>query len=300
MAGRPSGFKTEAARAAFYAMYDEAIARSAVPVDESAVATSFGTTHVLTAGDRSKPPLIALHALNFSSTMWLPLLPALTASHHVRLLDTVGGTNRSVATGITTSARHVVAWMDEVTDALDVDHAPLVSASFGGWMAMHYCLARPHRVARLAMLAPAGIVGSFRIKWMLTNFVKTQISPNMTKAQWMLDNLVIEGTRPKLRSDPWRPIAEQFIFGMPNFRRSLREPLPGLQCDIAPLAASGIPVLALIPRNETGHDGPKMARRYRQRLPHAQVELVDDSNHLIFIDQTDVVADRLQTFLSAA
>ena len=300
MAGRPSGFKSEAARAAFCELYDEAIMRSAVSVEESDVATSFGSTHVLTAGDQSKPPLVALHALNFSSTMWLPLLPALTASHHVRMLDTVGGVNKSVATGITSSPRHVVAWMDEVLDALDVDHAPIVAASFGAWMAMQYCLARPQRVARLAMLAPAGIVGLFRIKWLLTNTVKTQISPNTTKAQWMLDSIVMERTRPQLRIDPWRPVAEQFIFGTPNFRRSLREPLPGMRCNIAPLAASGIPVLALIPRNETGHDGPKMARRYRQRLPHAQVELVDDSNHLVFIDQTDLVTDRLQTFLGVA
>jgi len=125
--------------------------------------------------------------------------------------------------------RHVVAWMDEVLDALDVDHAPVVAASFGAWMAMQYCLARPQRVARLAMLAPAGIVGLFRIKWLLTNTVKTQISPNTTKAQWMLDSIAMERTRPQLRIDPWRPVAEQFIFGTPNFRRNLREPLPGMR-----------------------------------------------------------------------
>jgi pimeloyl-ACP methyl ester carboxylesterase len=70
-----------------------------------------------------------------------------------------------VATAITSSPRHVVAWMDEVLDALDIEHAPLVGSSFGAWMAMHYCLARPQRLARLAMLAPAGIVGSPRFTW---------------------------------------------------------------------------------------------------------------------------------------
>jgi hypothetical protein len=73
------------------------------------------------------------------------------------------------------------------------------------------------------------------------------------------------------------PIAHQFIYGMPNFRRNVREPRPGMRCNIQPLAARRIPVLALVPRNETGHDGPMMAQRYRQQLPHAQVELVDDS-----------------------
>jgi hypothetical protein len=30
----------------------------------------------------------------------------------------------------------------------------------------------------------------------------------------------------------------------------------------------------------------------RQQLPHAQVVLVDDANHLVVLDQTDVIARR--------
>ena len=73
--------------------------------------------------------------------------------------------------------------MDEVLDALDVDHAPLVAASFGAWMAMQYCLARPQRVARLAMLAPAGIVGLFCIKWyrMCEEHFVSKLNPSIAK-----------------------------------------------------------------------------------------------------------------------
>lgn len=58
---RPSTFKSEAARAAYYRLWDEALALSEVPVQESDIETSFGTTHVLSAGDPAKPPLIAQH-----------------------------------------------------------------------------------------------------------------------------------------------------------------------------------------------------------------------------------------------
>ena len=43
-----------------------------------------------------------------------------------------------------------------------------------------------------------------------------------------------------------------------------------------------------------------MAERYRQQLPHAQVHFVDDPNHIVFIDRTDVVTDQLQKFLCTA
>lgn len=89
---------------------------------------------------------------------------------------------------------------------------------------------------------------------------------------------------------------EQLITGPLTFRRGLREPRP-VRCDIQRLADTGIPVLAIVGRDETLHDGAVMAERFRQRLPNAQVRLVDDANHLVFIDQEGVVADELQNFL---
>jgi hypothetical protein len=73
-----------------------------------------------------------------------------------------------------------------------------------------------------------------------------------------------------------------------------------MRCNIQPLTASRILVLSLIPCDETGHDGPMMAQRYEQQLPYAQVKLVDDSNHLVFIDRTDMVTDLFQKFLCTA
>jgi hypothetical protein len=72
-----------------------------------------------------------------------------------------------------------------------------------------------------------------------------------------------------------------------------------VRCDIQPLAASVLPVLAVIPRDETLHDGPTMAERFRQQLPRAQAVLVDDANHLVLIDRPDVVSKQLRNFLGA-
>ncbi|MGH3674710.1 MAG: alpha/beta fold hydrolase [Mycobacterium sp.] len=215
MAGPPSGFKAVAAQEAYCRLYDEALALSAVPVEESDVETSFGTTHVLTAGDPTKPPLVALHALAVSSTMWIPMLPTLTASHHVRMLDAVGDLNKSKAT--------------------------------------HYAMSRPERVERLALVGPAGIVIAQHAKWLATMIYRFQLrSITPASAGNAFDAWVMPQSRPRLRSDSWRPIAQQFITGM--------------------------------------------AERFRQQLPQARVRLVDDANHLVPIDQPDVVAEELRDF----
>ena len=73
-----------------------------------------------------------------------------------------------------------------------------------------------------------------------------------------------------------------------------------MRCSVDRLAESGIPALAIIGRDETLHDGPKIAQRLCGRLPNAQVELVDDANHLIFIDQPKVVAELVEEILQNA
>ena len=105
-----------------------------MPVDESDVETSFGTTHVLTAGDPSKPPLVAIHALLVSSTMWIPLLSTLTATHHVRMLDAVGDLNKSLGIEVLSSSARVVEWIDQALQALAIERAAFVAESLGTWM----------------------------------------------------------------------------------------------------------------------------------------------------------------------
>jgi hypothetical protein len=66
---------------------------------------------------------------------------------------------------------------------------------------------------------------------------------------------------------------QQLITGLASFRRGLREPRP-VHCNLRRLADSGVPILVLI-SDETLHDG-----------------------HFIFIDQQQVVADELRSFLA--
>jgi pimeloyl-ACP methyl ester carboxylesterase len=296
---KPSAFRTETARAQYCRIYDDAIAQSPVPVSESDVRTSFGSTHIVTAGDPSKPTLIALHGFMMSSTMWLPMLPALTASHHVVMLDAVGDLNKSVATSALSSAAKVVAWIDEVLGALQIERAAVLGLSFGSWMAAQYAMERPDRVERVAILSPAGIVSRTDTKWLLEMTFKIQLRPTAARVEQAFDTFVMARSRPALRVDPWRPIVQQFILGSLGFRRNIAELRPG-RCSIERLAASGIPALVLIPGNETLHDGATTAQRFRTQLPQARVELVDDAAHLLVVDRPDRVDALVQAFLAEA
>jgi len=278
--------------------YDEAVSLCEMHVDHSDIETSFGATHVLTAGDPSKPTLVALPGMATSSTMWLPLLPALAAAHHVRLIDVIGDVGRSVATAVLTSPAQITAWIGETLDQLGVDRAVFVGASTGAWMATHYAMAHPERVQRLALICPAGIVSAQKPGWLFRALMAGRFRVSRPRFEAFVESLAMVGSHQRMRSDPWRPILEQLISGPFLFRRGLREPRP-VRCNIARLAASRIPVSVVIGREETLHDGKKVAARFRRQLPGAQVHLVENANHLVFIDQQDAVDKYLREFLSA-
>jgi len=94
---RLSKFRSDDARDAYLRLYDTALLDSPIQVTESDVETSFGSTHVLHAGDRSKPSIVALHGSSISSTSWVPLLGTLTASHSVTMIDAIDDAGKSIA-----------------------------------------------------------------------------------------------------------------------------------------------------------------------------------------------------------
>lgn len=143
--GRVSKFRSAAARDEYFKLYDAALAVSTVRVTELDVDTSFGRTHVLHAGDRSKPSLVALHGSSISSTSWIPLLPVLTATHSVTMIDVIDEAGKSVAARPTTKIADITTWLDETLRAIDVQRSSFVAASRGTWIAAHYAVAFPKR-----------------------------------------------------------------------------------------------------------------------------------------------------------
>ena len=281
--GRNLGISIGRGTRAYCQLYDAALATSTVPVTESDIETSFGRTHVLNAGDPSKPPLVALHGSRISSTMWVPLLPTLAATHSVTMIDAIGEPGKSIAAKPITNVTQIVQWLDETLRAVDIERSVIVAASHSALIATHYTMAFPDRVDRLALVGPIGIVSRVRLSKLVRALTTGGVRPTERRIQSLLDATVMPTNRGLLRQEPWRPIMQQFIAGAIGFKPASGN-LPK-RCDLQRLSSAQIPVLAIIGRDESIHSGPKMATRFRQQLPEARVELVDDANHNLFVDQ---------------
>jgi len=300
--GAVSAFRSDDARDAYLQLYDAALTTSTVPVTESDIETSFGRAHLLNAGDPSKPPLVALHGSSISSTMWVPLLPVLTATHSVTMIDAIDEAGKSIATKPTTKSAELVAWLDETLLALGIQRSAIVAASRGAWIATHYSTAFPERVDRLALVCPVGIVIGLRPSFMVHALPTLTVWPTERRVESFLDTMAMPTNRRLLRQEPWQPIMRQFISGAIGFKQALTNARPNpwpmrSDCDLQRLSSARIPVLAIMGRDDALHNGPKAAALFRQQLPKARIELVDDANHMITAEQPEIVEKLLAEFL---
>ena len=119
--GRLPGFKTEGARDRYVAAYNRTLEAAGMDVCQHDVPTRFGTTHVLEVGETTSPPLVLLHTMSFSSTVWARNLLAFSASRRVLAIDTIGDINLSQSTNKVTDRDDYVDWFTDVVALFRAD-----------------------------------------------------------------------------------------------------------------------------------------------------------------------------------
>lgn len=160
MSKQLSMFKTAESEARYFAAYNATLAHWRVPVESFDVPTRFGNTHVNACGPEGAPPLLLLHGLAISSTMWYPNVRDLSRSFRVYALDTIGDKGMSVCTRPLMTALHFVEWLTDVYSGLGFERAHLAGMSYGGFLALNLALFAPERVKKLVLLAPAARRGT--------------------------------------------------------------------------------------------------------------------------------------------
>jgi len=100
------------------------------------------------------PPVVLVHGLGMTRAMWDWLWPALARRFRVVRYDLLGHGESDRPRDTYTLARFADQTA-EVMDGLGLDRAALVGFSLGGLVACAFALARPERVAALAILNSA-------------------------------------------------------------------------------------------------------------------------------------------------
>ncbi len=152
-----SRYKNDEGRKLIHETYDRLLAAWNVETNESDIAGTYGTTHVITAGDTSLPPLLLLHGVgDDSALMWIYNARVLAENFRLYAIDTMGGPGKSEPNEQYYSNFNQAHWLDEVIDTLGIAGAAIAGVSNGAAMTINHTVRYSGKMGKTVLMAAGG------------------------------------------------------------------------------------------------------------------------------------------------
>lgn len=289
-------FRTFEGEIAYLETYNAAMALWPVPYEEVEIPTRFGMSHVVVSGPEDAPPLVLLHGMSMTLTMWSSNVADFSKDYRVYAIDILGQPGKSIPDydePIRDVADYMM-WLHETLDGLSLDNVSLVGMSNGAWIGLNFAITAPECVQKLVLLSPGGcfepLSMQFRLRGMLMAFFTTRFTTDSYMG-WM----GIKDTPGDLAS---QSLLDLFYHGMKHFRMPPETAfvLPVVTSD-EELQALKVPVLLLIGDNEVVYNSAKALERAKRLIPNLEGELVPESNHNMCGSHYPIVDARVLEFL---
>ncbi|MFI5841961.1 alpha/beta fold hydrolase [Catenuloplanes sp. NPDC051500] len=285
---KTSEFTSPAAGSRFLSAYEAALARL-LPLPSASVTTSFGTAVAYRGGASTGTPIVLLPGAGGSAITWYRYAGRLGRQHPVIALDLIGEPGAARQTRPIVDAGEFVACVAETLAGLDVPRCHLVGMSYGGWAALRHEITFPGRAASLTLLDPAGF-GRVTTRFML----------------WLIAGGLAGFTPRTLRhalAGPFRnaTLRDDELMGLLPLQMSFRRRLPAPDTFTdAELASVGVPTMFLLGEHSALYPAAEAAARLTSIMPSAQVLVVPGASHDVPAFAPDLVASRIETFLTTA
>lgn len=262
-------YKTESGGREIQQWYLEILARWPVANEHVRVPTREGETFVVACGPPDAPPLLLLHGSGTNTAMWMGDVAAWAEHFRVYAVDMIGEPGLSAPSRPPLDSDAYALWLDDVLRELGVTRVSIVGASLGGWLALDYATRRPNRVARLALLCPGG-VGKLKMGWLFKAILLRPFG------RWGLRRTMkmVAGFEPRQS----QVFFDYLMLTFTQFRPR-RERLPVFSDEA--LSSLTAPLLVIVGGRDAMLDSQDTARRVRELVPRATVNLLPDVAHAI-------------------
>ncbi|MEA2142821.1 MAG: 3-oxoadipate enol-lactonase [Solirubrobacteraceae bacterium] len=227
-------------------------------------------------------PLVLVHAGVADARMWEPIVPALAAQRRVVRFDMRGFGGSRSGKGTFSPAADLAALLD----ALAIERAHVVGASFGGLVSLEFAAAYPGRVASLVLLAAAlpdiepspGLLAFAEAEEAAIAVGKVEEAVEVNVRMWASHST---------------PDVQTLVADMQRdaFELQLREGAESDEPDppvSARLAAIAVPATVAYGDRDV-EDFEQVARRLHDELPDATLHEIANAGHLLALDQPEAV-----------
>ena len=255
---------------------------------ESWVETGSASLHVTQAGDGT-PALVFLHYCGGSSRTWQPVIERLAGSARCVAIDHRGW-GRSSAPNAGYAIEDLAADALAVIQTLELDAYILVGHSMGGKVAQLLASRRPDGLRGVVLVAPAPAKPVAVPEATRTQMAKAYLSREAVIAT--LDGVL----RHAALSDELREqVVTDSLAGSVAAKRQW--PAATILQDVsAGLAEIDVPVLVVAGRQDRVEPIEVIKSHVLAEIPGARLDVIDDSGHLIPLEQPDALSDRITAF----
>ena len=237
------------------------------------------------------PPVVYLHPAGGPG--WDPFLDALAAERTVYAPDHPGtGDTEREAIHRVPSLWDLVLFYDELLDALGLERAPIVGASFGGMVACEVAAHRRHAISALVLLDPIGL---WRDDAPVAQYM-TMLPEELAAVLFCDPAGEVAKTAMALPADEnERAVAMADLVWAMGATGKFVWPIPdkGLARRLHRVTAPALIVWGEADRLVS----PRYAQEFADRLGDARVEIVPDAGHVPQLERLDVVAPLVLEFL---
>ncbi|QCW99935.1 alpha/beta hydrolase [Aggregatimonas sangjinii] len=275
---------------AYFDAYDETLKLWDVSYEELYIPTTNGIAHVIVSGPENTEPIVLLHGMNASATMWYPNIEALSKNHRVFAIDLILEPGKSHMYNEIEGMDEVIDWYQEVLFVLDLEAFHIIGASKGGWMAVSLALDHSAKIKSLILLSPAQTFTWIRPS---TDVFKNVVALLYSEEKQIAKSLETLSSRPSHISDIY---LEQYRIGLSqNMKNRFMASMKPFSND--ELRSLQMPVLVLI-----GDDDMINADKtieIANTLPNGTGEVIRNSGHFLSIDQAETVNEKMLSFLAS-
>ncbi len=284
-----SQFRIKGVSKSYLKAYDKALKLFDIPYEETDVKTSYGTAHVIISGPKNGEPVVLLHGMNASSTMWYPNVKDLSSIYRVYAIDFLLEPGKSKTSKKIMSIEELARWYDEVFDYFKLEKISLIGASRGGWLATTIAINSPNRIKKLILLSPAQTLTAIKPQGKIFYNIFFSLFP---KRAWLRSALkTLTSNVDKLK----QAYIDQYYIGVKHekINRSILQMTPYSDDELRSLK---MPVMVLIGDQDIMNDKSSL-KRANLLIPNVQTAIIKDAGHFLSFDQPELIDKKMMTFL---
>ena len=260
----------------------------------SSIVTDQGIVHYEAYG--SGPPVILLHGWLGSWALWQPTMEALGKQHRCYALD-FWGFGESGKKRDSYAVTDFMELVRQFMDALGIVAAPIIGHSMGGTTSLGTTIRYPERVRKVAVIG-SPIVGSSLA--LLLKFAGDPLIGSVVRSRLSLLKLGLRLYAPRVTRAPekWWTMLEKDVSNMTV--ASFFSSIGSLRrTDLRPrLNEIKVPTMGIYGKRDVIVH-PRQYQPLKAGVPHARIEIRDQSGHFPMLDEPEAYLEIIKSFLAS-